>query len=187
MMRKCQVRFLGEGGTATCPLLPDKKYRVRASVEYKTSGWKLSEDRRYLSFTDGFKAGRFKLWGSRDLHFYQLKQIKRVRVIRRHDGYYAQFLIDYTREASKELTGKPRGLDVGLNHFYTDSDGEKVENPRFLRKDERRLKKLQRRLSRTQKGSKNRVKARKQLGKAHLKVSRRRNDWVCKLAQRVIK
>ena len=163
-----------------------KKYQVRATVEYKTSGWKLSEDRRYLSFTDGFKAGTFKLWGSRNLHFYQLKQIKRVRVIRRHDGYYAQFLIDYTREENKELTGKQTGLDVGLNHFYTDSDGNKVDNPRFLRTSSRRIQKFQRRLSRTQKGSKNRAKARNRLGRAHLKVSRRRNDWVCKLAQRVI-
>ena len=163
-----------------------KKYQVRATVEYKTSGWKLSEDRRYLSFIDGFKAGTFKLWGSRNLHFYQLKQIKRVRVIRRHDGYYAQFLIDYTREESKELTGKQTGLDVGLNHFYTDSDGNKVDNPRFLRTSSRRIQKFQRRLSRTQKGSKNRAKARNRLGRAHLKVSRRRNDWVCKLAQRVI-
>ena len=36
------------------------------------------------------------------------------------------------------------------------------------------------------KGSKNRIKAKNRLGRAHLKVSRRRNDWVCKLAQRVI-
>ncbi|MFZ1027527.1 MAG: hypothetical protein WAN66_15065, partial [Limnoraphis robusta] len=33
-----------------------KKYQVRASVEYKTSGWVLSEDRRYLTFTDKFQA-----------------------------------------------------------------------------------------------------------------------------------
>ncbi len=120
------------------------------------------------------------------MHFYQLTQIKRVRVVRRHDGYYAQFLIDHTREENKELTGKQTGLDVGLNHFYTDSSGEKIDNPRFLRRDERKLKKLQRRLSRTQKGSKNRAKARNRLGRAHLSVSRRRNDWVCKLAQHVI-
>ncbi|MEA5543041.1 transposase [Limnoraphis robusta Tam1] len=163
-----------------------KKYQVRASVEYKTSGWKLSEDRRYLTFTDKFQAGTFKLWGSRDLHFYQLQQIKRVRVIRRHDGYYAQFLIDHTREENKELTGKQTGLDVGLNHFYTDSFGSQIDNPRFFRKDERRIKKLQRRLSRTQQGSQNRKKARNLLGRAHLRVSRRRNDWVCKLAQHVI-
>lgn len=163
-----------------------KKYQVRDSVEYKTSGWKLSSDRRYLNFTDGFSAGVFKLWGSRDLHYYQLDQIKRVRVVRRHDGYYAQFLIDHQREENKELTGRQIGLDVGLSHFYTDNFGEKVENPRFLRKDEHKIKRLQRRLSKTSKGSKNRTKVKNKLGKAHLKVSRRRNDWVCKLAQRVI-
>ena len=163
-----------------------RKHQTRDSVEYKTSGWKLSEDRRFLTFTDGFKAGTFKLWGSRNLHFYQLEQIKRVRVVRRHDGYYAQFLIDHKREESKELTGRQIGLDVGLTHFYTDSFGEKIDNPRFLRKDERKIKRLQRRLSKTQKGGKNRAKVRNKLGRAHLKVSRRRNDWVCKLAQRVI-
>ncbi|NER87683.1 transposase [Moorena sp. SIO3A2] len=163
-----------------------KKYQVRASVEYKTSGWKLSEDRRYLTFSDKFNAGTFKLWGSRNLHFYQLKQIKRVRVVRRHDGYYAQFMIDHQREQKKELTGQQIGLDLGLNHFYTDSSGEQIDNPRFLRQDERRIKKLQRRLSRTKKGSQNRKKARNRLGRMHLLVSRRRNDWVCKLAQHVI-
>ncbi len=180
--RNCKAKIKGKKGFPKFA-----KYRVRASAEYKTSGWKLSECRRYLKFTDGFKAGNFKLWGSRDLHFYQLEQIKRVRVVRRHDGYYAQFLIDVNRREEKELTLVQRGLDVGLNHFYTDNFGEKVENPRFLRKDERKLQKLQRRLSRTQKKSKNRAKARNRLGRAHLKVSRRRNDWVCKLAQHVIK
>ncbi|MCG5058562.1 MAG: transposase [Limnoraphis sp. WC205] len=163
-----------------------KKYQVRASVEYKTSGWKLSEDRRYLTFSDKFQAGTFKLWGSRDVQLYQLQQIKRVRVIRRHDGYYAQFLIDHKREENKELSNKLTGLDVGLNHFYTDSTGIQIDNPRFLRKDERRIQKLQRRLSRKKKGSQNRKKARNRLGRAHLRVSRRRNDWVCKQAQHVI-
>jgi putative transposase len=180
--RNCQAKTPSKKGFPKF-----RKYQVRDSVEYKTSGWKLSEDRRYLTFTDGFKAGSFKLWGSRDLHYYQLEQIKRVRVVRRHDGYYAQFLIDHKREENKELTGKQVGLDVGLNHFYTDNRGEKIDNPRFLRKDERKIKRLQRRLSKTDKGSKNRSKARNKLGRAHLKVSRRRNDWVCKLAQRVIR
>ena len=163
-----------------------KKYHVRASVEYKTSGWKLSECRKYISFTDKFKAGTFRLWGSRDLHYYQISQINRVRVVRRHDGYYVQFLINHTREEKKELTLKQSGLDVGLTHFYTDNHGEKVDNPRFLRRDLKRIKKLQRRLSRCEKGSNNRKKARNRLGRGHLSVSRRRNDWVCKLARRVI-
>jgi putative transposase len=179
--RNCKANIKGKKGYPKFA-----PFRTRASVEYKTSGWKLSECRRYLKFTDGFKAGSFKLWGTRDLHFYQLETIKRVRVIRRCDGYYAQFLLDVDRRIDKELTGVQRGLDVGLNHFYTDNLGEKVKNPRFMRKDERKLKRLQRRLSRTQKKSNNRLLARNKLGRAHLKVSRRRNDWVCKLAQRVI-
>ncbi|MDY6783430.1 MAG: transposase [Cyanobacteriota bacterium] len=107
--------------------------------------------------------------------------------MRRYDGYYAQFLIDYERKEEKELTGKQTGLDVGLNYFYTDSYGDRVDNPRFLRKDERKIKRAQRRLSRTKKGSQNRSLARNKLGRAHLKVSRRRNDWACKLARHVIR
>jgi putative transposase len=164
-----------------------KKHQTHASVEYKTSGWKLSEDRRYLTFTDGFEAGTFKLWGSRDLHFYQLKQIKRIRVVRRADGYYAQFCIDTERLEKREPTGKTIGLDVGLLHFYTDSNGQTVENPRFLRKSERALKRAQKRLSRTQKGSKNRTKARGKLGRKHLRVSRQRKDFAVKLARCVVR
>ncbi len=180
--RNCKAQVKGKKGYPKFA-----PYKTRDSVEYKTSGWKLSECRRYLKLSDGFKAGNFKLWGSRDLHFYQLTQIKRVRVIRRCDGYYAQFVLDVDRRVDKELTGVQRGLDVGLSHFYTDNLGNKVDNPRFLRKDERKLKRLQRRLSRTQKKSNNRKKARNRLARAHLKLSRRRNDWVCKLAQHVVK
>ncbi|GET44602.1 transposase [Microseira wollei NIES-4236] len=161
-----------------------KKEQTHGSVEYKTSGWKLSEDRRYITFRDGFEAGTFKMWGTRDLHFYQLKQYKRVRVVRRADGYYVQFCVDQERLEKRESTSKTIGLDVGLTHFYTDSDGQTVENPRHLRKSEKSLKRLQRRLSKTQKRSKNRAKFRKRLARKHLKVSRQRKDFAVKLAFR---
>jgi putative transposase len=78
-------------------------------------------------------------------------------------------------------------LDVGLLNFYTDSDSQTVENPRFLRKSERALKRAQKRLSRTQKGSKNRIKARGKLGRKHLRVSRQRKDFAVKLARCVVR
>jgi Transposase and inactivated derivatives len=101
-----------------------------------------------LTFKDGFAAGKFKLLGSRDLHFYAPSEIKRVRVIRRADGYYAQFCINVERTEESIPTGKAIGIDVGLNHFYTDSDGDTVPNPRHLRKSEKALKQLQKRVSR---------------------------------------
>ena len=163
-----------------------KKHQTHGSVEYKTTGYKLSFDRRTITFTDSFEAGSFKMWGTRDLHFYQLKQIKRVRVVRRADGYYVQFLIDQERLEKRTPTGKTLGLDVGLTHFYTDSDGQTVENPRHLRKSQKALKRLNHRFSRTKKGSKNRAKARNRLSRKHLKVSRQRKDFAVKLARCVI-
>jgi putative transposase len=156
------------------------------SVEYKTSGWKLSPDRKVISFTDGFGMGSFKLIGSRDLNFYSPDQIKRVRIVRRADGYYCQFCIAVERNVATEPTGKAIGIDLGLKYFLKDSDGQQVENPKYLRKSDQALKRLQRRVSRKQKGSKNRIKARKRLAKKHLQVSRRRKDFAVKTARALI-
>lgn len=157
------------------------------SVEYKTSGWKLSKDKKHITFTDGFAAGRFRLVGSRDLHFYAPKEIKRVRVVRRADGYYAQFCIAVERVEESVPTGIAIGIDVGLSHFYTDSTGKTVANPRHLRKSDSALKRAQRSVSKRKKGSKNRRKAIKRLGKKHLKVSRQRKDFAVKTALCVVK
>jgi putative transposase len=156
------------------------------SVEYKTSGWRLADDRKSIMFTDKNNIGKLKLKGTRDLHFYQQDQIKRVRLVKRADGVYVQFCIQVDRTEQMEPSGNAVGLDVGLNDFYTDSNNQTVENPRFLRKSERRLKIAQRRVSKRVKGSNNRRKARVVLGQRHLKISRQRKDHAVKLARCVI-
>jgi putative transposase len=110
-----------------------------------------------------------------------------MRIVRRSDGYYVQFVVDVERTQEREPTKKTLGLDVGLNYFYTDSDGNTVENPRHLRQAEKRLKRAQRRASKKVKGAKNRRKAVKRLGKAHLKVQRQRRDFAVKAARCVVK
>jgi len=156
------------------------------SVEYKSTGWKLAEDRKSINFTDKKGIGRLKLKGTRDLHFYQISQIKRVRLVKRADGVYIQFCIDVDRKENTEPSGNTIGLDVGLKEYYTDSNGTTIENPRFLRKGEKVLKRSARRVSRRVRGSKNRGKARQILGKRHLKISRQRKDHAVKLARCVI-
>ena len=156
------------------------------SVEYKTSGWKLAEDRKTITFTDKKNIGRLKLKGTRDLGFYSIDQIKRVRLVKRADGVYAQFCVDVNRLEVLEASGNTIGLDVGLKEYYTDSDGVMIENPKFLRKGEVVLKRSQRRVSRRVKGSNNRGKARQVLGKRHLKISRQRKDHAIKLARCVV-
>ncbi|HBY78707.1 MAG TPA: transposase [Cyanobacteria bacterium UBA11148] len=188
---------LGKSGKKGYP----KYKKFSRSVEYKNSGWKLSADRRQITFTDGFEVGTMDLWSSRDLVWYvaptgapaslREKQISRVRVIRRADGYYAQFLVDWDRREEHEFQGKMTGIDLGLKEFYTDSDGNTVDNLRYLRKSERRLKRLQRRVSKKhvqgKKQSNRYHKVRKALAKQHLKVSRQREDKARKDALAVVK
>ena len=156
------------------------------SVEYKTSGWKLTDDRKFITFTDKKGIGRLKLKGTRDLHFYQINPIKRVRLVKRADGICVQFCINVNRQEDIALSGNTIGLDVGLKEYYTDSEGIMIENPKFLRIGEKVLKRSQRRVSRKVKGSKNRGKARQTLGKRHLKISRQRKDHAVKLARCVV-
>ena len=156
------------------------------SVEYKSTGWKLADNRKSIKFTDKKNIGELKLKGTRDLHFYQISQIKRVRLVKRADGVYVQFCVDVYRKENTKPSGNTIGLDVGLKEYYTDSNGVMVENPKFLRQGEKVLKRSQRRISRKVKGSKNRGKARQILGKRHLKISRQRKDHAMKLARCVV-
>jgi len=158
------------------------------SVEYKTTGWKLDDDGKHIRFTDGCGIGRLRLVGNPKQHIetFPRKQIKRVRLVRRADGYYVQFSVQAQRRVEHIPTGKQIGIDVGLKAYYTDSEGSTVENPRHFRKAEKQLKRLHRHLSRKQKGSKNRKKARKRLAKASLKVQRQREDFARKQANALV-
>ena len=154
------------------------------SVEYKTTGWKLDDDGRHIDFSDGCGIGTLKLVGNPNqrIQEFPIKLIKRVRIVRRADGYYCQFCIKTERRVEHVPTGKQLGIDVGLKAYVTDSDGETVANPRHYRKAEKKLARLGRRLSRKQKKSANRKKARKALAKQHLKVQRQREDFARKTA-----
>ena len=156
------------------------------SVEYNSTGWKLAQNRKSITLRDKNGIGKLKLKGTRDLNFYQPKQIKRVRLVKRADGYYAQFAISIDRNIDMHPTHQTVGLDVGLESFYTDSRGLKIENPRFYRTGQTKLKRKSRLVSRKIKGSNNPRKARTQLGRTHLKISRQRKDHAVKLARCVI-
>lgn len=160
------------------------------SVEYKQSGWKLDKTtKKHITFTDKKGIGKVKLVGSRDIYFYQPEQIKRVRLIRRADGYYCQFCISIEVKENVKPTGKAIGLDVGLKYFYADSTGHTEVNPRFYRQGEKRLNKLNRRKSKKfKKGkpqSKNYHKARNRYARLHLRISRQREEHAKRLARTV--
>ncbi len=106
--------------------------------------------------------------------------------MKRADGYYSQFLINVERSEAQPPTGKAVGIDLGLEYFYTDSEGNQIENPRFLRKSEKALKRLQRKVSRKKQGSNNLKKAINKMARKHLKVSRQRREFAVRTARRLV-
>ncbi|HEY9709684.1 MAG TPA: transposase [Oculatellaceae cyanobacterium] len=155
------------------------------SVEYKTSGWSLHKTKRRITITDKKGIGELKLLGKWDVHQYPVKSIKRVRLVRRADGYYCQFAIDVECVDIQPPTGNQIGLDVGIESFYTDSNGHQEPNPKFLRKAESSIKHAQRSIYKKIKGSSGRRKARAKYSRKHLRVSRQRNEHALRLARNV--
>lgn len=70
-------------------------------------------ERKLIDFTDKNGIARLKLKGTRDLHFYPSTQIKRVRLVKRAEGYYVQFCIGTDRSEVIEVKGNTIALDVG--------------------------------------------------------------------------
>jgi putative transposase len=183
----CKKQIPGKKG------YPNFKKHSR-SVEYKVSGWKLSENRKHITFTDKKGIGNLKLIGSRDLNFYGLEQIKRVRIVLRADGYYVQFSVQLDPRDTVEPiipSQKAVGIDVGIKYFLADSGGNIEPSPQFYRQGEQQLNRLNRRKSKKfLKGkpqSKNYHKARCLYALKHLKVSRQREEYVKRVALRLIK
>ncbi len=172
----CQKNQLGKKG------YPRFKRHSR-SVEYKVSGWKLHTTKRRITFTDKKGIGELKLLGKWDIHQYPIELIKRVRIVRRADGCYVQFCVKVENILSVPLTTSEIGIDVGLEYFYSDSNGNHEENPRFLRQAEQDIKRVQRNIYKKASGSSGRRKARGIYARKHLRVTRQRNEHAKRLAR----
>ncbi|UUX93692.1 IS200/IS605 family element RNA-guided endonuclease TnpB [Methanoplanus endosymbiosus] len=116
--------------------------------------------------------------------------LKTATVSRNNAGkYFISILVDdeleYPLPGSFDASNTI-GLDVGIKDFVVTSEGNKYDNPKFLKNSEKRLKTLQRRFSRKKKGSSNFKKAKLQLAKQHEKVSNQRNDFQHKISFQII-
>lgn len=102
------------------------------------------------------------------------------------EKYFAVLNVDFVPEF-KQSNSNSIGIDVGLKEFYTDSNGNKIDNPKYLEKSEKKLKREQRKLSRKQKSSKNRNKQRIKVAKVHEKVINQRNDFLQKESTKLVR
>ena len=78
------------------------------------------------------------------------------------------------------------GIDVGLKHFATLSNGQEISNPRFYKQGEKALAKAQRKLATLKKGSQKRCQQGKVVAKVHEKISNQRKDFCHKESRKII-
>ncbi len=79
------------------------------------------------------------------------------------------------------------GIDVGTKTLAVLSNGENLENPKFLPLAEKRIKKLQRRVYKKVKGSNNRRKAKLKLARADASVADKRQDYIHQFTTKTIR
>lgn len=78
------------------------------------------------------------------------------------------------------------GIDVGINQFAALSDGTFIENPRFLRSEEKALSQVQRRVDKQKKGSPERQKAKKAVTRVHERIRNKRHNFIHQTARKLI-
>src|SRR5215472_4238579 len=86
-----------------------------------------------------------------------------------------------------ENRGPVVGIDLGVKHLATLSDGTVIANPHHLKRRLKKLKRLQRVVSRRQKGGTNRKKAVKKLARLHRQIKHQRHNTLHQVTTRLAK
>lgn len=112
--------------------------------------------------------------------------IKRATISRSATGkYYASLLMEVEIEVPAP-SEKAIGIDVGIAHFATCSDGRKFENHKFFLQAQKKLAKEQRRLARMVRGSNNYQKQRLKVARCHEVVANRRSAMLHELSTMLV-
>ncbi|WP_394795977.1 RNA-guided endonuclease TnpB family protein [Armatimonas sp.] len=104
--------------------------------------------------------------------------------------YFVSILVEDGKELPEPIQpnpGRAVGIDVGLTHFATFSTGEKVKNPRLLKRSLSRLRRVQRSMVRKKNGaSKNYGKAKLRRALLEEKVANQRKDFLHKATHQLV-
>lgn len=144
------------------------------SFTLSQAGYKLQGNKLIIK-----KVGTFNLILHRPIE----GTIKTITISRKPTGkWFVSFSCDNVMPKQFPITNREVGIDVGIKSFAVDSDGTKIDNPKYFRKSEQLLKRRSKQLSRKVKKSNNRKKAHLQVSKVHEKISNQRKDFLFKLA-----
>ena len=113
-------------------------------------------------------------------------QIKSATVSQTPSGkYYVSILVETEHEELQHINHSI-GLDLGIKDLCITSDGKKYENPKIIRKYEKKLVRLQRQLAHKEKRSQNYYKTKKKIALCYEKITNTRKDYLHKMSHEII-
>jgi putative transposase len=149
------------------------------------AGWKLTVEERGEKLAGTLhltKIGKAKV----KLHRPLQGKIKTVTIKREVDQWYVIFSCEVPESEKLPVSYEDVGVDLGVTHLATLSNGEMIEHPRYYRKAQKTLEKRQQSVSRKKRGSHRHTKAGKLVGKAHRKIARQRRDFHHKASRKLV-
>lgn len=142
--------------------------------DWKSFGFKQNVEQTHKGFQLP-KFGKVKVHNNRKIN----GAIKTARLIKRADGIYLNVVAEVPDKTYCNNESQV-GIDMGIKYFCTTSDGEFVDNPRFLGRQLKMLRIEQRKLSRQKKFSKRWYKQVNVIARLHKKVVDSRKDFLHK-------
>ena len=114
-------------------------------------------------------------------------RILSATVSRESDRWFVSILVEEEIPDPVPVVGSAVGVDVGIQHFATYSDGTKISSPKALEKNLKGLRRLSKQHGRKQLGSKNRKKSCIKLSRKYRKIRNIRKDFLHKESTRLAK
>ena len=154
-----------------------KFHKKSAEQSYRTRVGKIVGNRVRIP-----KIGMVKFIKSRDIYG---RVLNATITKTASNKYFISFCVEFDDNFTESLPNKI-GLDVGIKHFYTDSNGVTIDSPKPLHRLAKKLAKEQRNLARKSFKSNNREKQRIRVAKVYERITNIRNDFLHKLSTKLV-
>lgn len=151
-----------------------KKSNFSDSFRY-TQGIKLCNNKVFLP-----KIG----WVKQDTHRKLPSDPTSTTILLDGDKWYISYVVEKQEQKPKRPTDVV-GIDLGIKVFLVTSDGEVIDNPRFLDKSLKKLKRKQRQLNRKKKGSNNRKKQQLIVYNQHKQIRNQRHNFLHQVSAQI--
>lgn len=158
--------------------------------------WANKKDYKSITFKQG--EGVIRIVGNfinlpkiKELKFFKdspiTGNIKTATIIKEPTGYFICIVTDAVKSIQNQDESQILGLDMGITHFATDSNGGFISNPKHFQKHERKLRIENRSLARKKKGGNSWKRQCNRLAKLHHTIGDARRDFLHKESTKIAK